>query len=178
MVFQIEIIDTDNLNAKYRRVSFIFSINVPKILTYIFLIHTRFQLYCMLFCILFLRFTRIYSLRRLSLLINIHSRKAILKSNTSHYNTHLRACNCAKFGTIFEHHVSAIASYSCVNLGTKTAGLCQAPFTTARPSAIVHHCGINSLAHHWFWLDAGGESSEINCASIVSASHITMRRIK
>lgn len=80
---------------------------------------------------------------------------------TTNHCTHLRACNRAVLGAVFENDVGAIASHGRVNLGTIAAGFCQAPFAAARPAAIVHHRGVNGLAHHRFRLDAGMESSAI-----------------
>lgn len=49
-----------------------------------------------------------------------------------------------------------------MQLSTKAAGFRQAPLAAARPGTIVHHRGINGLAHHRFRLDADVKSSKIN----------------
>lgn len=84
--------------------------------------------------------------------------------------THLRARNAAEVGAIFENHVRAITSHGRVILGTKAARLRQTPFAATRPAAIIHHRGVNGLAHHRFRLDASVESSEITPASLTRLS--------
>lgn len=85
-------------------------------------------------------------------------------------STHLRARDCIELGAIFENHISAITSHGCVKLGTKAARLRQTPFAATSPAAIIHHRGINSLAHHRFRLNANVESSEITLASLTHFS--------
>lgn len=87
-----------------------------------------------------------------------------------HHYTHLRACDCIKLGAVFENYVGAITSHGRVKLSTKAAGFRQAPFAATRPGTIVHHRGINGLAHHRFRLDADVKSSKINYAAVVNAT--------
>lgn len=84
--------------------------------------------------------------------------------------THLRTRDSAELGAIFENHVGAITSHGRVELGTKTAHLRQTPLAAARPAAIIHHRGVNGLAHHRFRLDVSVESSEITPASLTRLS--------
>lgn len=73
--------------------------------------------------------------------------------------THLRARDRAVHGAVLENHVGAVASDGRVDLRTKAAGFRQAPLAAARPAAIVHHRGVNGLAHDRFRLDARVERS-------------------
>lgn len=99
-------------------------------------------------------------------------RTAAKWSATSRY-THLWARDRVELGAILESHVGAVASDGCVNLVAHAAGLAQAPLAAARPPAIVHHRGVNGLAHHRFRFDAGVESSEISCAVVVNTPWFT-----
>lgn len=65
-----------------------------------------------------------------------------------------------------------------MNLVAQATSFGQAPFATARPHAIVHHRGVNGLAHHRFRFDAGVESSEISYAGIESTCLHLSRTIK
>lgn len=87
-----------------------------------------------------------------------------------HRCTHLRACDCVKLGAVFENHIGAVTSHGRVKLSTKATGFRQAPFAATRPAAIIHHRGINGLAHHRFRLDADVKSSKINYAGVVNTT--------